>query len=154
MRTSETATAATTNATMAAKNAEPAPAEATRTPPTAGPTIRQPSGSTSWPSAFACTSIRSGTRSGTIAPDAGPANASPAPKSVTITTTCQSSSTSDTASVARPSMATARRRSPAAITSRLSNRSAATPPPSSSTTIGTLHATPTIDSAVGTFEIS
>src|SRR3954468_23471066 len=51
-------------------------------------------------------------------------------------------------------MASARRTSAPTIRSRRSTRSLSTPPGSSRSTVGSVHAAPTIDSAVGVFESS
>ena len=59
--------------------AEPAPIEATSHPPRAGPINRNAIGRTSWSSAFACASSSSARICGTIASNAGPKNAVPAP---------------------------------------------------------------------------
>ena len=57
----------------------PAEAEATSTPPIAGPAIRKTIGRISWSSAFACASRSAGTMSGTSASNAGAKNAAPVP---------------------------------------------------------------------------
>ena len=51
-------------------------------------------------------------------------------------------------------IATARMASPAIISRRRSKRSPSTPPTSRNATIGRVQATPTTDSAVGTFDRS
>ena len=58
------------------------------------------------------------------------------------------------ASAAIEPMASARRASPMIISRRRSKRSPSTPPTSRNSTIGSVHATPTIESAVGTFDSS
>jgi hypothetical protein len=69
------------NVPASRRNAPPhrPPKAAIIQPPIAGPTIRKAAGRTNWSSEFACVSSASGTRSGTIASNAGPKNAVPAP---------------------------------------------------------------------------
>ncbi len=68
----------TKDAASSAK-AVPTPKAATSQPPSAGPASRKAIGRTNWSSEFACGSIDSGSRPGTIASNAGPKNAVPAP---------------------------------------------------------------------------
>jgi hypothetical protein len=60
-------------------NAPPAPIQATRTPPSAGPARRSAIGRTNWSSEFAAASSSAGTTSGTIASKAGVKKAVPMP---------------------------------------------------------------------------
>jgi hypothetical protein len=142
------------NVQASTTNAVPGPPVATIHPPSAGPSIRRAAGRTSWSSEFAWFSSASGTRPGTIASNAGPKNAVPAPNSPESTNICQSSSRPESARAPNAPTATARIRSAAIITLRRSNRSEATPPASRNTTCGTVIATPIMESAVGVFESS
>ena len=132
----------------------PAEAEATSTPPIAGPAIRKTIGRISWSSAFACASRSGGTMSGTSASNAGAKNAAPVPYTAAMTAMCQTSMAWVRASTASAAPATARSRSAATITKRRSKRSLATPPISKKTMVGTVIAMPTTDIAVGAFDSS
>ena len=59
--------------------AVPTPSPATSQPPSAGPASRKQIGRMNWSSEFAWASSDSGSRSGTMASNAGPKNAVPAP---------------------------------------------------------------------------
>ena len=63
--------------------AQPTPTPAMRKPPSAGPARRRATGRMNWSSEFACGSSEAGRTSGTIASNAGPKNAVPAPKTAT-----------------------------------------------------------------------
>ena len=63
-----------------------------RKPPSAGPARRRATGRMNWSSELACGSSEAGRTSGTIASNAGPKNAVPAPKTATSRSMCQSSS--------------------------------------------------------------
>jgi hypothetical protein len=101
---------------------------------------------------LACVSWCSGTISGTIASNAGPKNAVPAPNTAAITIRCHSCS--EPLSDRSPSAPTAPPRSTSAaiITRRRSNRSLTTPPSSNRAMWGIVIAMPTTDSAVGASE--
>ena len=132
----------------------PAEAEATSTPPIAGPAIRKTIGRISWSSALACASRSGGTMSGTSASKAGAKNAAPVPYTAAMRAICHTSMAWVSASTASAAPATARSRSAATITKRRSKRSLATPPISRKTMVGTVIAMPTTDIAVGAFDSS
>ena len=149
-----TSAAETTNEAPSTTNAGPGPRAWTVRPPTAGPAMRSMSGLTKPARAFACGSSSSGTRSGTMAVEAGLNSASPRPTTVMSATTCQSWSTPAIESSPIAPIAIARRTSATIIIRRGSYRSDRTPPASRKTTSGTVAATPTIDIAVGTLLIA
>jgi hypothetical protein len=103
---------------------------------------------------LACASSDCGSRLGTIASKAGPKKAVPAPYSATSPNMCQSCSDPVSDSTAIRATARPRTASAASSTRRRSKRSVTTPPSSSSTIVGTVIAMPTIESAVGAFEIA
>ena len=76
---SDTATAETAKVAASTTNAVPTPKTAIRSPPSAGPAKRSPTGSISSLSALACSSSSRGTTSGTMAENAGWNRASPTP---------------------------------------------------------------------------
>ena len=78
-RIASTAATEATNDTASRANAVPTPRPAIIQPPSAGPTSRNAMGRTSWSSELAWASSLSGSRLGTIASNAGPKNAWPAP---------------------------------------------------------------------------
>src|SRR5262245_18764326 len=123
-------------------------------PPHAGPSMRNTAGRTNWSSAFACGKSSAGTRSGTNASNAGPANALPAPYSAAISIMCHSATTPLITSTPNSATAIMRMRSAATSTLRRSNRSLTAPPTSSSSTCGSVCAMPMSASAAGTFESS
>jgi hypothetical protein len=143
------ATAPSTNDDASTRNAAPVPNAAIRRPPSAGPRNRNAIGLTVKSAEFACTSMSSGTSCGTIAPNAGPANACPMPKTTAMTATCHSSMAPETAS--RPAAPAARPRTTSAtmITFFRSSRSDATPPNSTKTRIEAVWSAPTSPMAAG-----
>ena len=135
------------------RNAVPGCSTATTNPPIAGPIKRIISGRTMPWSAFAWGRRSAASRSGTMAVEAGLKKASPAPMNAISTTTCQSWMAPVIESRPRPITAAARTRSAPIISQRRSYRSVRTPLSSRKTTSGSVHATPTIESAVGTLLI-
>ncbi len=121
-------------------------------PPSAGPASRSATGRTNWSSEFARASSEAGRTSGTIASNAGPKNAAPAPYRATRATTCHSSSMPVIDSSAMAATATPRVTSAASITRRRSRRSETTPPSSRNAIVGIVIAMPTSASAVGAFD--
>ena len=116
--------------------------------------MRAAAGRTNWSREFAWFRSAPGTSCGTIASKAGPKNAVPAPNAAATIMMCQISRTPPIESTPRAATLTARSASAAIITRRRSNRSLTTPPTSRKTICGSVIATPTIESAVGTFESS
>ena len=149
-----TQTALRANVPASTTNAHPAPIAATRKPPIAGPASRAAAWRTSWSSAFAWTSSSRATTSGTIAPNAGPKNASPIPMKTDSTTRCQISIAPVSDSTPIAMSATARTTSAATSTRRRSTRSVTTPPVSRNATMPSVQAVPTIDSATGSLSRS
>ena len=107
-----------------------------------------------WSSEFACSSRCRGTISGTIDMNAGPKNASPVPKTAARTIRCHSSTAPVSTRTPIVPTATARTRSAAIMIRRRSKRSEMTPPINTKMPIGSVHASPTSESAVGEFESS
>ena len=143
-----------TNVPASIRNAVPGPHAAISHPPIAGPSMRAAAGRTNWSSEFAWFRSRLGTSCGTIASNAGPKKAVPAPNTAATIMTCQIWRVPSGAIDSRPSAIklSARSASAAIITRRRSNRSLTTPPNSRKTICGTVIATPTIESAVGAFD--
>ena len=154
LRISITTAAERTNVSASIRNAVPTPKAAIRTPPSAGPAKRIPSGSISSRSALACSSSSRGTTSGTIAVNAGWNSACPSPYTTTSSTTGHSRSVSANASAEIAPIATNRIRSAITSRRRRSKRSLRTPASNRPATCGSVQANPTIASALGSFEMS
>ena len=77
------AAAETANVAALSAKAQPTPTPSMRKPPSAGPASRRATGRMNWSSELACGSSEAGRTSGTIASNAGPKNAVPAPKTAT-----------------------------------------------------------------------
>jgi hypothetical protein len=86
--------------------------------------------------------------------NAGPKKASPVPKTAASATRCHSSISPVRERTPIVAAASARTTSAAIMTRRRSNRSVTTPPTSTKRPSGSVHATPTTESAVGEFESS
>ena len=146
------AAAETANVAALRANAQPTPTPAMRKPPSAGPASRRATGRMNWSSEFACGSSEAGSTSGTIASNAGPKNAVPAPKTATSRSMCQSSSAPVSDRTAITPIASPRATSAASIRRRRSKRSLMTPPSRRKAIVGTVMAIPTTASAVGVLE--
>ena len=135
-------------------NAHPVPNLPTSRPPINGPTSVIANGRTNSPSAFASTSIASGTMLGTIEVNAGPKIACPTP--YTTTKPISLGIVSWSASERNPTAPIAKNRiaSPAIMRRRRSTRSESVPLASNRNTWGNDHAIPTAASAVGVFDSS
>ena len=105
---------------------------------------------TNWPRALAAGNCSAGISVGTIASNAGAKNASPAPYTATSTSSIHSCSAPVTDRTPISPIATASTALAASSSRRRSNRSLNAPPTSSSSTVGSVQATPTSASAVGT----
>src|SRR5918996_1652898 len=137
------------NVPASRRNASPGPIVATSQPPRAGPTSMKASGRMNWSSELASSSRFRGTIWGTTEVAAGPKNASPVPKTAASATRCHSSIWPVTERTPIVAAASARTTSAAIITRRRSTRSVTTPPTSTKSPTGSVHATPTIESAGG-----
>jgi len=107
-----------------------------------------------WSSEFAWFKSLPGTSCGTIASNAGPKNAVPAPNAAATMMMCQSSRAPASDKTPRIATLTMRSASAAIMTRRRSNRSLTTPPRSRKMICGTVIAMPTIERAVGVFDSS
>ena len=128
---------ATTSTPASTQNSPPAPATAISTPATAGPTARATLTDT-FVMATADASRRRGTRSGTVAENAGRNIARPAPSAAVRISTTAGVARSATVSAASTLIATAMARAAATSRRRRSTTSATAPANSESTTPGTL----------------
>ena len=115
-----TAAAEATKLAASSRKAGPEPTPATMKPPSAGPIRRTISGRSRDIRALARGSWSSGSRSGTMAVEAGLKKASPSPTKAIRATTCHSSRMPHTESRPSTAMAAARTRSAPTISQRRS----------------------------------